>query len=76
VSNYYVILATPGTPPAAVQKLRDEIAKAVATPEVVDLFDKQGMKPAASEPGDVAKMLAADLARWTDAMKKAGIEPK
>ncbi len=76
VSNYYVILATPGTPPATVQKLRDEIAKAVTAPDVIELFDKQGMKPVGSQPAEVAAMLAADLARWTDVMVKAGIEPR
>jgi tripartite-type tricarboxylate transporter receptor subunit TctC len=76
VSNYYVILATPGTPPATVQKLRDEIAKAVTAPDVVELFDKQGMKPVGSQPAEATAMLAADLARWTDVMVKAGIEPK
>jgi tripartite-type tricarboxylate transporter receptor subunit TctC len=74
VSNYYTILATPGTPAPVVQKLRDEIAKAVATPEVVELFDKQGMTPTGNQPAEVAKNLAADLARWTDVMTKAGIE--
>ena len=34
------------------------------------------MKPVASEPGEVTAMLAADLARWTDVMAKAGIAPK
>jgi tripartite-type tricarboxylate transporter receptor subunit TctC len=76
VSNYYVILATPGTPAATVQKLRDEIAKAVTAPDVIGLFDKQGMKPVGSQPAEVTAMLAADLARWTDVMVKAGIEPK
>ena len=76
VSNYYVILATPGTPPATVQKLRDEIARAVTAPDVIELFDKQGMKPVGSQPAEVTAMLAADLARWTDVMVKAGIEPK
>jgi tripartite-type tricarboxylate transporter receptor subunit TctC len=76
VSNYYVLLATPGTPPAVVQTLRDQVAKAVTAPDVVELFDKQGMKPVGSQPGDVTAMLAADLARWTDVMVKAGIEPK
>ncbi|MFZ3358037.1 MAG: tripartite tricarboxylate transporter substrate binding protein [Xanthobacteraceae bacterium] len=76
VSNYYVILATPGTPPAVAQKLRDAIATAVTAPAVIELFDKQGMKPTASQPDDTAHMLAADLARWTDVMAKAGIEPK
>ena len=76
VSNYYVILATPGTPPAVAQTLRDAIAKAVTAPDVIALFDKQGMTPSASEPADVTQTLAVDLARWTDVMKKAGIEAK
>jgi tripartite-type tricarboxylate transporter receptor subunit TctC len=76
VSNYYVILATPGTPPATVRRLRDDIAKAVTAPDVIELFAKQGMKPVGSEPAAVTAMLAADLARWTDVMVKAGIEPK
>jgi tripartite-type tricarboxylate transporter receptor subunit TctC len=76
VSNYFGILAPPDTPPAIAQKLRDEVAKAVAEPDIVDLFDKQGMKAVASEPAEFGKVLAADLARWTDVIKQAGIEPK
>ena len=76
VSHYYVIQATPGTPPATVRRLRDDIAKAVTAPDVIELFDKQGMKPVGSQPAEVTAMLAADLARWTDVMVKAGIEPK
>jgi tripartite-type tricarboxylate transporter receptor subunit TctC len=76
VSNYYVLLATPGTPPEVAQKLRDAAAKAVTASDVIELFDKQGMKPTASQPDETAHMLATDLARWTDVMAKAGIEPK
>ena len=70
------LLAPPDTPLAIAQKLRDEVAKAVAAPDVIDLFDKQGMKPVASQPAEFGKMLATDLARWTDVIKQAGIEPK
>jgi tripartite-type tricarboxylate transporter receptor subunit TctC len=69
-------LATPGTPPEVAQKLRDAVAKAVTSPDVIEMFDKQGMKPTASQPDATVHMLAADLARWTDVMKQAGIEPK
>jgi tripartite-type tricarboxylate transporter receptor subunit TctC len=76
VSNYFGILAPPDTPPAVAQKLRDEVAKAVAAPDVVDLFDKQGMKAVASQPAEFGKVLTSDLARWSDVIKQAGIEPK
>ncbi|HUC48504.1 MAG TPA: tripartite tricarboxylate transporter substrate binding protein, partial [Xanthobacteraceae bacterium] len=73
VSNYFGLLAPPGTPPAVAQKLRDEVAKIVAAPDVAALFGKQGMKPVADEPAQFGQVLSADLARWTDVIKKAGI---
>lgn len=73
VSNYFGLLAPPGTPPAVAQKLRDKVAKIVAAPDVAELFDKQGMKPVADEPAQFGQVLSADLARWTDVIKKAGI---
>jgi tripartite-type tricarboxylate transporter receptor subunit TctC len=73
VSNYFGLIAPPGTPPAVAQKLRDEAAKIVAAPDVAALFDKQGMKPVADEPAQFGQMLSAELARWTGVIKKAGI---
>jgi tripartite-type tricarboxylate transporter receptor subunit TctC len=74
VSNYFGLLAPPHTPPAVVQKLRDEVAKAVAAPDIVALFDKQGMKPVADQPKQFGDLIEADLARWTVVIKKAGIQ--
>jgi tripartite-type tricarboxylate transporter receptor subunit TctC len=73
VSNYFGLLAPPGTPPAIAKTLRDEVARIVAAPDVAALFDKQGMRPVAGEPGQFGDVLAADLARWTGVIKKAGI---
>jgi tripartite-type tricarboxylate transporter receptor subunit TctC len=74
VSNYFGLLAPPGTPAGIAKKLRDEVAKIVAAPDVADLFDKQGMKPVADAPEQFGQVLAADLARWTEVIRKAGIE--
>lgn len=74
--NYFGLLATPGTPPAVVNKLHDAVVKAVASPDVVAEFAKQGMNPVANTPAEFAKMLAEDLDRWTKVIKEAGIEPQ
>ncbi|MGA7431724.1 MAG: tripartite tricarboxylate transporter substrate binding protein [Xanthobacteraceae bacterium] len=74
VSNYFGLLAPPDTPPAVTKKLRDEVAKIVAAQDVAELFDKQGMKPVAGEPAQFGNVLSADLARWSDVIKKAGIQ--
>ena len=75
-TNYFGLLAPPNTPPAIVKKLRDEVAKAVASPDVVELFGKQGMAPVANEPAEFGAFIKADLARWTKVIKDAGIEPQ
>jgi len=43
VVQYFALFAPPNTPPAIAKRLRDEIAKAIAAPDVVAQFDKQGM---------------------------------
>jgi tripartite-type tricarboxylate transporter receptor subunit TctC len=74
--NYFGLLATPGTPRPIIDKLHDAVVKAVASPDVVSEFEKQGMAPASGTPEEFAKMLAEDLERWTKVMKDAGIQPQ
>jgi tripartite-type tricarboxylate transporter receptor subunit TctC len=76
VVNYFALFAPPKTPPATAQRLRDEIAKAVSTPDMVDQFAKQGMAPVANQPGELAKHLQAEIDRWTQVIKDAGIKPE
>lgn len=76
VVNYFGLFAPPKTPPAIAHRLRDEIAKAVATPDMVEQFASQGMAPVASEPADFGRHLAAELERWAQVIKDAGIKPE
>jgi tripartite-type tricarboxylate transporter receptor subunit TctC len=74
VSNYFGLIAPPDTPLAIAQKLRDEVAKAVAAPDVAELFGKQGMAPIANEPSEFGELIKTDLQRWTTVISDAGIE--
>ncbi len=74
--NYFGLLAPPNTPTAIARALSDATAKAVASPEVASLFEKQGMTPVGSNPQAFANMLAQDLQRWSDVIKDAGITPQ
>ena len=47
------------------QKLRDEVAKAVAPPDVVKTLATQGMEPRGTQPADFAKYMASELAFYT-----------
>jgi tripartite-type tricarboxylate transporter receptor subunit TctC len=76
VVNYFALFAPPRTPAAIAQRLRDEIAQAVAAPDMVEQFAKQGMAPVANQPGEFARHLEAELARWSQVIKDAGIKPE
>jgi tripartite-type tricarboxylate transporter receptor subunit TctC len=76
MSGWFGILAPAGTPPAIAQRLRDEVAKAVAAPDVVSTLASQGMAPLATQPGDWAKYLKAELDVYTKITKDANIKPE
>ena len=76
VTGWYGILAPPGTPPAVVQKLRDEAAKAAAPPDVVRTLASQGMEPRGTQPADFANYMASQHAFYAKIIKDADIKPQ
>jgi len=59
-----------GTPPDIVQRLRDEFAKAAADPAVQAKFKEAGLDPIPQmQPAEFAKLIDADLAKWTPIIK-------
>jgi len=75
INGWYGILAPPDTPPVIVQKLRDEVAKAVAPKDVVDTLAQQGMEPRGTPTADWAKYLQSEMAFYSKLIKDAGIKP-
>jgi tripartite-type tricarboxylate transporter receptor subunit TctC len=75
ITGWYGILAPPGTPTPIVQKLRDEVAKAIASPDVAEKLGQQGMEARGTQPGDFAKYVQSELAFYTKLTKDAGIKP-
>jgi tripartite-type tricarboxylate transporter receptor subunit TctC len=76
MAGWFGILAPAGTPSAIAQRLRDEVAKAVAAPDVVATLDTQGMAPLATQPEEWRKYLQAELDRYAKIIKDAGIKPE
>ena len=75
INGWYGILAPTGTPPDIVQKLRDEVAKALAPNDVIDTLAKQGMEPRGTQPADWAKYMQSELAFYSKIIKDANIKP-
>ena len=76
IDHWFGILAPPDTPPAIAKRLRDEVAKVAAAPDVVDRLDQQGMEKVASEPEEWGAYLKSELARYAKIIKDTGIKPK
>jgi tripartite-type tricarboxylate transporter receptor subunit TctC len=76
IDHWFGILAPTDTPPAVAKRLRDEVAKAVAAPDVVARLDQQGIEAVASEPEEWGTYLKSELARYAKIIKDTGIKPK
>ena len=68
------IVAPKNTPAAIVKKLEGEINAIVKLPDVVERWKALGLYAVASTSADFAKMIEADIKRWTAAAKAANIK--
>jgi tripartite-type tricarboxylate transporter receptor subunit TctC len=76
IDHWFGILAPTDTPPVIAKRLRDEVAKAAAAPDIVDQLDQQGMEAVASEPEEWGAYLNSELARYAKIIKDTGIRPE
>ena len=71
------IAAPAGTPKAVVDRVHAEMVKALAMPDVIEAFTKQGMVPAPSaSPEAFAQQISAEKERIAALVKAAGIQPE
>jgi tripartite-type tricarboxylate transporter receptor subunit TctC len=69
------ILAPAATPRAIVDRLHREIVAALRNPEVLAQLTAQGIEPVGNAPEEFAKIIRADLAKWSQVLRRAGVLP-
>ena len=72
--NWYGFLGPAGMPKPIVERLHDEIAKALSNPEVVSAMKKTGVEPQSSQPAEFAAYIKSEYATWGKVIKQAGIK--
>jgi tripartite-type tricarboxylate transporter receptor subunit TctC len=72
-STWHAWLAPAGTPPAVIEKLNGELAKAAKAPDVVARLAPDGALPVGSSAEQLRQFLASDIERWRRVVKEAGI---
>ncbi len=69
----FSMLAPAATPPALVNRLREEIARVLHTPDVKERLFKSGTEVVASSPGELAATMKSKMSKWGNMLKEAGI---
>jgi tripartite-type tricarboxylate transporter receptor subunit TctC len=72
--SWYALLAPAGTPTAIIQKLRDEVVKALASKTLQDQANSTGTRTVGNTPQEFAALLKDDVEKWRALVKKLGLE--
>ncbi len=73
VTNWYGVVAPAGLPKAAVQKLYNEIGRAIVLPEVRERLAGAALEPVTPTPDQFANLIDAELVRWAQVIREANI---
>ncbi len=74
VTNWYGIVAPAGTPKPVVQRLYDEVLRAIAQPDVRDRLAGAALEPVPQSPGQFGRLIDAEVKRWAQVVKDANIK--
>lgn len=72
-SGWYGFMAPSGVPKAIVDRLDTTINRALQDPETKQKLLTQGMEPQGGNAAEFGKFIDAEMAKWSDVIKKAGI---
>ena len=72
--GWYGLVAPAGTPAAIINKLHDEMSRALADPEFMKHVESLGMVPTSGTPKELREWIRSELARWKKVVNDAGIQ--
>jgi tripartite-type tricarboxylate transporter receptor subunit TctC len=74
VTTWYGLWAPAGTPPDIVNKLQQEVAKAMVRQEIKDIWAAQGAGPGGNTPDQFAQFIKIEIVKWAKVAKDANIK--
>ena len=70
------ILAPPKTPPEIVAQVNAEVNRILATPEIREVFMREGAEPVQMSPEKFAATIKSEIEGWKKVAKQANIKPE
>ena len=73
---WWGVLAPHGTPAEIVEKVNADMNRILATPEMKEVFLREGAEPAVMTPAQFAKTIREEIEGWKRVAKRANIKPE
>jgi tripartite-type tricarboxylate transporter receptor subunit TctC len=70
------LLAPAGTPRPIIDKLYQEIARGLRSPELKERMVSEGMEIIAGTPDEFSSYIKSETDKWSSVIKTAGIKPQ
>ena len=74
--QWFGLLAPAGTPQAIIDRLQAETAKILDTPAMKARLALEGAEPIGNSPAEFSALIKAEMAKWSQVAKAAGIKPE
>ncbi len=71
-SSWVALVAPAKTPAPVLAKLRAEVGKAMASPDIVKKLDELGSEPGTADEAAVRAFLASETKKWAEVVKASG----
>lgn len=75
VTGFHLLFAAGATPPEILARLSTESMKALESPAIRERLASLGLEPVGGTPAECAKLVKADIERWTPVVKAGGARP-
>ena len=72
--TWFGMFAPAGTPPEIVARLQREVVAALQAPDLLERFANVGAEPVGSTPAEFVERIRSDAARWSEVIRKAGVQ--
>jgi tripartite-type tricarboxylate transporter receptor subunit TctC len=76
VSNWFGLMGPARLPASIVSRLHTEAGEAVQAPDIREKFSAMALEIVANTPSEFKSMVEAELVRWGQVVKQAGIKPE
>lgn len=71
-TTWYLLAVAAATPAAVITRIADEVRNIIDEPSFVAWVEEQGMAPMREGPTEARALLAADLPKWAEVVRRSG----